>query len=174
MRIRKRISIPLLASFLVLAYSLLQPRGLIQAPPGPSLDEERIPESYAREVVVRDYSESGSLLDETSATELRRYTSGPRDFTELDNPRRSGHEGDFAWPVVSVSLGDEALFRMGNTTRGGKTESLWLRSGDVVVMGGDARLAFHGIDRVKYGSSMLLRDGGRINLTLRVVEPAPS
>ncbi|MEM1301912.1 MAG: alpha-ketoglutarate-dependent dioxygenase AlkB, partial [Pseudomonadota bacterium] len=67
-------------------------------------------------------------------------------------------------------LGDEALFRMGNVTRGGKTESLWLASGDVVVMGGAARLAYHGIDRVKHGSSPLLKNGGRINLTLRVVD----
>ena len=79
-------------------------------------------------------------------------------------------EGDFSWPVVSISLGDAALFRMGNLTRGGKTESVWLESGDVMVMGGDARLAYHGIDRVKHGSSSLLKNGGRINLTLRVVD----
>ncbi|MEM6409046.1 MAG: alpha-ketoglutarate-dependent dioxygenase AlkB [Pseudomonadota bacterium] len=77
-------------------------------------------------------------------------------------------EAGFDWPVVSVSLGDEALFRMGNTTRGGKTESIWLRSGDVVVMGGAARLAYHGIDRIRFGSSTLLKQGGRLNLTLRV------
>lgn len=81
-------------------------------------------------------------------------------------------EGDFSWPVVSVSLGDEALFRMGGTARGDRTESVWLRSGDVVVMGGPARLAFHGIDRVRHGSSRLLPQGGRINLTLRVVDGA--
>ncbi|UZD90660.1 alpha-ketoglutarate-dependent dioxygenase AlkB family protein [Cognatishimia activa] len=79
-------------------------------------------------------------------------------------------EGDFRWPVVSVSLGDDALFRMGTTTRGGKTESLWLTSGDVVVMGGDARLSYHGIDRIRYQSCSLLPKGGRINLTLRVVD----
>jgi len=78
-------------------------------------------------------------------------------------------EADFQWPVVSVSLGDEGLFRIGNTARGGKTESLWLRSGDVVVMGGDARLTYHGVDRIREGSSRLLPKGGRINLTLRVV-----
>lgn len=77
-------------------------------------------------------------------------------------------EADFSWPVVSVSLGDDALFRMGNITRGGKTESLWLSSGDVVVMGGEARLAYHGVDRLRFGSSRLLPRGGRINLTLRV------
>ncbi|MEM1236564.1 MAG: alpha-ketoglutarate-dependent dioxygenase AlkB [Pseudomonadota bacterium] len=79
-------------------------------------------------------------------------------------------EGDFSWPVLSVSLGDAALFRMGNLTRGGKTESVWLESGDVLVMGGEARLAYHGVDRIKHGSSTLLKNGGRINLTLRVVE----
>ncbi|ETX15318.1 dioxygenase [Roseivivax halodurans JCM 10272] len=78
-------------------------------------------------------------------------------------------EGDFTQPVVSVSLGDEGLFRMGNEERGGKTESLWLRSGDVVVMGGEARLRHHGVDRIRFGSSTLLPQGGRINLTLRVV-----
>lgn len=78
-------------------------------------------------------------------------------------------EGNFGWPVVSISLGDEGLFRMGNVDRGGKTESVWLRSGDVVVMGGGARLAHHGVDRIRFGSSRLLAKGGRINLTLRVV-----
>lgn len=79
-------------------------------------------------------------------------------------------EVDFSWPVLSISLGDDALFRMGNETRGGKTESLWLNSGDVVVMGGAARLTYHGIDRIRFGSSSLLHKGGRINLTLRVVD----
>lgn len=79
-------------------------------------------------------------------------------------------EADFSWPVLSISLGDEGLFRIGNDTRGGKTESLWLQSGDVMVMGGEARLKYHGIDRVKPNSSTLLPKGGRINLTLRVVD----
>lgn len=79
-------------------------------------------------------------------------------------------EADFSWPVLSVSLGDEGLFRIGNATRGGKTESHWLQSGDVVVMGGDARLTYHGIDRIKPGTSMLLEKQGRINLTCRVVD----
>ena len=79
------------------------------------------------------------------------------------------NETDYTCPVLSVSLGDDALFRMGNLERGGPTESIWLRSGDVVVMGGEARLRHHGIDRVKFGTSTLLPNGGRINLTLRVV-----
>ncbi len=79
-------------------------------------------------------------------------------------------EADFGWPVVSISLGDDALFRVGNIARGGATESLWLRSGDVAVLAGDARLVHHGIDRIRHGSSSLLAQGGRINLTLRVVD----
>ncbi|KEJ96956.1 alkylated DNA repair protein (DNA oxidative demethylase) [Pseudosulfitobacter pseudonitzschiae] len=79
-------------------------------------------------------------------------------------------EADFAWPVVSVSLGDPGLFRVGNPTRGGKTESVWLESGDVVVLGGPARLVYHGVDRIKFGAGSLLPRGGRINLTLRVVD----
>lgn len=79
-------------------------------------------------------------------------------------------EADFACPVVSVSLGDDGLFRVGGTERGGRTESLWLRSGDVAVLGGAARLAFHGVDRIRFRSSALLPEGGRINLTLRVVD----
>jgi alkylated DNA repair protein (DNA oxidative demethylase) len=78
-------------------------------------------------------------------------------------------EADFSFPVVSVSLGDDGLFRIGNQTRGGKTESIWLSSGDVVVMGGEARLTYHGVDRIRFQSSRLLPKGGRINLTLRVV-----
>ena len=78
-------------------------------------------------------------------------------------------EASFDWPVLSVSLGDAGLFRIGNTIRGGKTESLWLESGDVVVMAGAARLTYHGVDRIRFGSSSLLPKGGRINLTCRVV-----
>ncbi len=77
-------------------------------------------------------------------------------------------EADFSWPVLSISLGDDALFRIGNSTRGGKTESIWLNSGDVVIMGGPARLTYHGVDRIRFGSSKLLPKGGRINLTLRI------
>lgn len=78
-------------------------------------------------------------------------------------------EADFAEPVLSISLGDDALFRLGGTERGGKTQSLWLTSGDVLVLSGPSRLAYHGIDRIRFGSSSLLEDGGRVNLTLRVV-----
>ncbi len=78
-------------------------------------------------------------------------------------------EADFAHPVLSISLGDDALFRVGGLARTDPTRSVWLQSGDVAVLGGAARLAFHGIDRLRPNSSTLLGSGGRINLTLRVV-----
>lgn len=78
-------------------------------------------------------------------------------------------EQDFDAPVLSLSLGDTAIFRIGGTSRGGKTVSLKLASGDALAFGGEARLAFHGIDRILAGSSSLLPQPGRINLTLRRV-----
>lgn len=85
-------------------------------------------------------------------------------------------EADFAAPVLSVSLGDSARFRIGGTERGGKTQSFLLRSGDVMMLAGEQRLAYHGVDRVLAGSSRLLLEhpelfprGGRINLTMRRV-----
>jgi alkylated DNA repair protein (DNA oxidative demethylase) len=78
-------------------------------------------------------------------------------------------EADLAEPVLSISLGDDGLFRIGGTERGGKTESVWLRSGDVLVLDGPARLIYHGIDRIAAGTSTLLSAPGRINVTLRVV-----
>lgn len=82
-------------------------------------------------------------------------------------------EQDFAAPVVSLSLGDTALFRVGGLKRGDPTSSVRLASGDAVVLGGEGRLAFHGVDRILPGTSTLLPQGGRINLTLRrVTKPA--
>jgi alkylated DNA repair protein (DNA oxidative demethylase) len=78
-------------------------------------------------------------------------------------------EQDFSAPVLSLSLGDTCLFRIGGTSRGDPTRSFRLASGDAVVLGGPARLAFHGVDRIMPGTSTLLPEGGRINLTLRRV-----
>jgi alkylated DNA repair protein (DNA oxidative demethylase) len=78
-------------------------------------------------------------------------------------------ELDFDAPVVSVSLGDSCLFRVGENTREGRTVSFKLKSGDVVILGGEGRLAFHGVERIYPATSALLKNGGRINLTLRRV-----
>ncbi|MCF4096977.1 alpha-ketoglutarate-dependent dioxygenase AlkB [Maritalea mediterranea] len=85
-------------------------------------------------------------------------------------------EETFEAPVLSVSLGDRARFRLGGQTRKAKSSSVELSSGDIVMLAGETRLAYHGIDRVIPNSSNLLNaypkhfpEGGRLNLTLRRV-----
>ncbi len=78
-------------------------------------------------------------------------------------------ERELSAPVVSLSLGDTALFRLGGVTRNDPTQSFRLESGDAMTLGGPARLAFHGVDRIIVGASALLAPSGRINLTLRRV-----
>jgi alkylated DNA repair protein (DNA oxidative demethylase) len=78
-------------------------------------------------------------------------------------------EKDVSAAVIGVSLGDDALFRIGRAARGGKTASVSLASGDVIAFGGTARLAYHGIDRIRPGTSRLVPGGGRLSLTLRRV-----
>jgi alkylated DNA repair protein (DNA oxidative demethylase) len=114
-------------------------------------------------------------------TELAAYPAPPQacliNFytpTAKLGSHRDEDEREFAAPVLSVSLGDDAMFHIGGLRRGDPKMRLLLRSGDVVVLGGDARLAYHGVDRVLAGSGDLLPEPGRINLTLRRVGQLPS
>lgn len=92
------------------------------------------------------------------------YATGTRMGSHVDTDER-----DFAAPVLSISLGDDATFHVGGLKRSDPKQRLRLASGDVAVLGGAARKAYHGIDRVFAGTSPLLAEGGRINLTLRRV-----
>ncbi|MGI9415358.1 MAG: alpha-ketoglutarate-dependent dioxygenase AlkB family protein [Hyphomicrobiales bacterium] len=82
---------------------------------------------------------------------------------------RDEDEDDLAAPVVSISLGDTALFRIGGAERKGPTRSFRLASGDVLVLAGPSRHFYHGVDRVMPETSTLFPEGGRINLTMRRV-----
>lgn len=82
---------------------------------------------------------------------------------------RDADEHEFKAPVLSISLGDDAVFHVGGLKRSDPRTRMVLKSGDIVVLGGRARLAYHGIDRTTPGTSDLLHEGGRINLTLRRV-----
>lgn len=115
-----------------------------------------------------------SLLDLWA--ELSNHTSLPQaclvNFYKDDalmGMHQDRDEQTFDAPVLSVSLGNDCLFRVGGTARGGKTKSFRLMSGDVMMLAGPARLAFHGVDKIYPETSDLLKAGGRINLTLRVV-----
>lgn len=101
---------------------------------------------------------------EPEACLINFYASGARMGLHQDRD-----EARFDVPVLSISLGATAVFRLGGPARKAPTRSFRLASGDVVVLGGDARLAYHGVDRTIPGSSTLVKDDGRINLTLRRV-----
>lgn len=78
-------------------------------------------------------------------------------------------EEDFDAPILSISLGDDARFRLGGKERKDPTKSVLLRSGDVMLLEGEDRLAYHGVDKIYPGTSTLLKEPGRINLTMRRV-----
>jgi len=116
----------------------------------------------------------GSLLDlwrslsdypaPPEACLINRYAAGAR-----MGLHRDADEDAKDAPVVSLSLGDTALFRVGGPARRDPTASLRLASGDVLVLGGTSRKCYHGVDRVLCGSSRLIAGGGRINVTMRRV-----
>jgi alkylated DNA repair protein (DNA oxidative demethylase) len=120
------------------------------------------------EMLLQAWKELAGWPDPPEACLVNYYDTAARMGMHQDRD-----EQDLAAPVLSLSLGDEAVFRVGGITRGGKTRSVRLQSGDAFVLGGASRLAFHGIDRIIPGTSSLLPQGGRINLTLRrVTKPA--
>lgn len=121
-----------------------------------------LPRSLRR---VWDSVASSGLAPEACLVNI--YRSGAKLGSHRDEDEQDGTA-----PVVSVSLGDDAVFHIGGPRRGDPKVRLTLRSGDVVVFGGPSRLAYHGIDRVLPGTSPLLPEGGRINLTLRRVTAA--
>lgn len=84
---------------------------------------------------------------------------------------RDEDEAEMRAPVLSVSLGDDAVFHLGGLKRSDPKARITLHSGDLVLLGGAARLAYHGVDRILPGTSALLAEGGRFNLTLRRVTP---
>jgi alkylated DNA repair protein (DNA oxidative demethylase) len=116
------------------------------------------------DIVLQAWRDLADYQHPPEACLINYYAAGARMGLHQDKD-----ESDFDAPVVSLSLGDTALFRIGGTHRKGATRSFELRSGDAVVLGGAARLAFHGVDRILPGTSALLAEGGRFNLTLRRV-----
>ena len=119
------------------------------------------------DLVLRAWRETSNYPHDPEACLMNFYDVSARMGLHQDRD-----EAALDAPVVSISLGDSCLFRIGSETRGGKTRSSKLHSGDVVVIGGASRLAFHGVDRIFPATSTLLPNGGRINLTMRRVRAA--
>lgn len=120
-------------------------------------------------VLLRLWAELADPVVAPDACLVNLYRDGARMSLHQDRD-----EADFRFPVLSVSLGDTAIFRIGGARRADPTRSVRMASGDVCVLGGAARLAHHGVDRTLPGSSRLVPGGGRINLTLRRAAPAPA
>ena len=116
--------------------------------------------------VLRAWLETAGCPALPEACLVNSYASGARMGLHQDRDELA-----LDVPVVSISLGSDCLFRFGGAERRGPTKSLRLRSGDVVTFGGQSRLCFHGVDRIYPGTSQLVEDGGRINLTRRRVAP---
>ena len=118
--------------------------------------------------ILRAWSDLADYIAPPEACLINYYDGSARMGLHQDRDEES-----FSAPVVSLSLGDTCVFRYGGTERRAPTKSVRLSSGDALVLGGSSRLAFHGVDRVLAGSSSLLAEGGRINLTLRRVTGDP-
>ncbi len=118
-------------------------------------------------ILAEIWAELAPSAPPAEACLINMYSPGSRMGLHQDRDER-----EFSAPIVSLSLGDDALFRVGGTMREAPTRSFKLSSGDAVRLGGPARLAYHGVDRILSGSSTLLFEGGRINLTMRRVTPA--
>lgn len=126
------------------------------------------------DALMRIWDECANYALPPEACLINHYAPGAKMGLHQDKD-----EDDFDAPVLSVSLGDDARFRLGGTTRKGPTESFVLGSGDVMIMARENRLAFHGVDKIYPGTSDLLAPyaaifpgAGRINLTLRRVSSA--
>lgn len=78
-------------------------------------------------------------------------------------------EQDQTSPIVTISLGDSCLFNIGSTDYRDKGVDVILDSGDVVVMAGPSRLAYHGVTKLRPVGNSIIPSGGRISLTARKV-----
>ncbi len=128
--------------------------------------ETGVPWPPIPEIILKAWRELADYPDPPQACLINFYSAEARMGLHQDKDEQA-----LAAPVVSLSLGDTALFRVGGLKRSDPTRSIRLASGDAVVLGGEGRLAFHGVDRILPGTSTLLPEGGRINLTLRRVSP---
>ena len=118
------------------------------------------------DLLVRLWREAADWPDLPEACLINWYREGSKMGAHVDNDEQAANA-----PVVSVSLGDPAMFRIGGPKRGGPTHGIKLFSGDVVVMGGASRQCYHSVSKVYFGQSALVPRGGRINLTMRRVMP---
>ncbi len=132
-----------------------------KAQPGSDVPWPRIPPTFSKvldEIVVDtpwpDFSSDACLINH--------YTKGAKMGLHQDRD-----EADFDQPIVTVCLGAAADFLIGGCARSDKPLVLTVESGDVIVMGGESRMRFHGVRKIYPGTSPLPGLDGRISLTFR-------
>lgn len=87
-----------------------------------------------------------------------------RDNAESDEAMNLGH------PIVSFSIGSPCIFRLGGFTRDAQYTDIELENGDILVIGGNSRLRYHGVPKIIKLENPPFKEtlrGGRLNLTLR-------
>jgi alkylated DNA repair protein (DNA oxidative demethylase) len=119
-----------------------------------------MPTSF-RKLAEQAAAEAGFAEFAPDACLINRYEPGARMSLHHDRD-----ENDFGAPIVSVSLGLPAIFLFGGLQRSDKTQRYRLQHGDIVVWGGPARLAFHGVAPLADGEHARM-GRQRINLTFR-------
>ncbi|CAN5404293.1 DNA oxidative demethylase AlkB [soil metagenome] len=119
-----------------------------------------MPEVFA-EIAAQAAAKAGFANFGPEACLVNRYEPGAKMSLHQDKD-----ELDFNAPIVSVSLGLPATFLFGGLNRSDKTARYRLTHCDVVVWGGPARLAYHGVMPLPEGEHPLL-GRQRINLTFR-------
>nr|WP_223182774.1 MULTISPECIES: alpha-ketoglutarate-dependent dioxygenase AlkB [unclassified Streptomyces] len=117
--------------------------------------------ALGREALAEAYGDDGGFTPDTALVNF--YGPGARMGMHQDREERSGA------PVVSLSLGDRCVFRLGNEeNRGRPYQDVELVSGDLFVFGGASRWVHHGVPRVLAGTAdPALGLAGRLNITLR-------
>ena len=118
------------------------------------------------DLLIKLWQEASDWPDLPEACLVNWYREGSKMGPHIDSDELAVNA-----PVISVSLGDPAMFRIGGHERNGPTHGIKLFSGDVVVMGGQSRQCYHSVSRIYYGESALVPKGGRINMTMRRVNP---
>lgn len=118
------------------------------------------------DLLVKLWKETADWPDLPEACLVNWYREGSKMGPHIDSDELAVNA-----PVISISLGDPAMFRIGGPKRSGPTHRIKLMSGDVVIMGGASRQCYHSVSKIYYGQSALVPKGGRINLTMRRVKP---
>lgn len=95
---------------------------------------------------------------------LNFYSKGAKLGLHQDNT-----EKNLSAPIISISLGDTGIFVLGGEHRADETKEYILQSGDCIVMSGESRNYFHSFKGIVPNTSSLLKNGGRLNLTIRQV-----